>query len=179
VLEKSECRIRNNATGSITTFDEMVLPQDDLAFKRRGTLTLSGNYRLEVIRMEPVDGAPLEISNLEKWKGPISGAFRKARGCVAFRPASPNFLPQRAVWLLSEATFGTSHANGVVLDLPGMAEIQGRFHYHENCFWLENIADNGAVVINDQVIKPRAIVPLMTGKIIKLAGVRFFPRVVT
>jgi hypothetical protein len=65
----------------------------------------------------------------------------------------------------------------LVIDLPGLAEIQGRFRHYQNCFWLENSVDNGAVVIDSHVVKPRAIVPLVTGKIIKLAGVRFLPRI--
>jgi hypothetical protein len=178
-LERGECRIRDTATASITTYEDVPLTEFSAVLKRRGTLNLSGNYRLEIIKIDPANGAVLDISNLENWKGPLSTDSPKASGCVSFKAASANVLPQSACWLLSEGTFGTSQANALVIDLPGLAEIQGRFRHFQNCFWLENSVDNGAVVIDNHVVKPRSLVPLVTGKIIKLAGVRFTPRITT
>ena len=177
VLERGECRIRDTATASITTYEDVSLTDTSAILKRRGVLNLSGNYRLEISKLDSAKGAPLSISNLESWKGPLSTDAAKASGCVSFKAASANVLPQSAVWLLSEGTFGTSQANALVFDLPGLAEIQGRFRYYQGCFWLENGVDNGAVVIDNHVVKAGTIVPLMTGKIIKLAGVRFSPRI--
>lgn len=176
-LEHGECRIRDTATASITTYEDIPLTEFVAVLKRRGTLNLSGTYRLEIIKTDSGNGAAPEISNLESWKGPISSGPQKASGSVSFKATSANVLPQHACWLLSEGTFGTSQANAVVIDLPGLAEIQGRFRHYQNCFWLENCADNDAVVIDNHILKPQSVVPLVTGKIIKLAGVRYFPRI--
>ncbi len=179
LLERGECRIRDTATASVTTYEDVSLTETSAVLKRRGMLNLSGNYRLEIIKGDPAKGAPLNISNLESWKGPLSAATPKTSGYVSFKAASANVLPQSACWLLSEGTFGTSQANALVIDLPGLAEIQGRFRFYQDCFWLENGVDNGAVVIDNHVVKAGTIVPLVTGTIIKLAGVRFSPRIKT
>jgi hypothetical protein len=175
--EGDECRIRNTATASVTSFEEQSLEIKDFIFKQRGTVNLSGSYRVEAIRMSPPPAKPVDISNLESWKGPAQARTSSLTGCVVFRPATAHVLPQLAVWIFSEAAFGTSQANALALDLPGLAEVQGRIHHLHGCFWLENVVGNGAVMVDDQIAKARSIIPIVAGKIIKLAGVRFYPRI--
>ena len=60
-----------------------------------------------------------------------------------------------------------------MLEWTELAEIQGRFHHYRGCFWLENLAENGVVRVDNHSLHPGEIVPLATGQQVTL-GSRIF-----
>ena len=114
---------------------------------------------MDVLPVASAYTGDLEIRNISLWAGP-EGQIKTARGAVRFCPINTELAHHDAVWLFTDAAFGTSRSNPIVLDVPGLAEIQGRFHHHRGCFWLENRAANKAVSVNSQVLNPNEIVPL-------------------
>ena len=163
IREGAVLAIRNIASGSITTFDDQDLAgAETLILDGVGILNLSGIYQLEVARFPTTLGdagpAPHEES---------------ARGSVGFEAKTSNSLPQLAIWLLSDASFGTNRANPLRLDLPGLAEIQGRFHYDQGMFWIESVADNSAVQVDAVALRRGEVVPLAQGMKVRLGSQSF------
>jgi hypothetical protein len=174
-VEDGNCLVRGSATAAATLLDGAPVEESGLPLKQRCTLNLGGHYFLDVTHMTPLHD-PV-ITNLKDWKGAVSETPRDVRGCVRFVPITANVLPQASIWLLTEATFGTSRSNGIVLEHKELAEIQGRLHYLQGCFWVENCVDNGAVKVDDLTVKLGTLVPLVTGKILKLGGKRYRPKI--
>jgi len=81
--------------------------------------------------------------------------------------------PWQSLWLLSDATFGSSHATPLPLSLPALAEIQGRFFYFCSCFWIQNLVANSAVAVDGRVLSENETCPLGSGMKILLAGAVF------
>jgi hypothetical protein len=163
----------NTAVGSLTTYEGQDIAAAGIELQRRGLLNLSGIYLLDVLHVPGAREAPV-IANFADWKGrafPATAA--PARGSVRLLPRTAQVLPQNSTWLLSEATFGTSKVNPVTLDLPGVAEIQGRIHYLHGAFWVESLADNASVRLNDAPLPPGALAPLCTGQTLKLGTTSF------
>jgi hypothetical protein len=159
----STIAIKNNASGSITTFDGQDLAgAETLGLDGIGTLNLSGIYELGVARFPStfagVPGAPHDET---------------PRGSVAFVSRTANTLPQHALWLLTDGSFGTSGANPLRLEFAGLAEIQGRFHHDQGIFWIESVVANGAVQVEDVTLAPGQIAPLEHGMRLRL-GDRWF-----
>ena len=86
----------------------------------------------------------------------------------AFLPTNTDLAFHDAVWLPSDGTFGTSRANPIVMNAPGLAEIQGRFHHWRGCFWLENPIGNNMVRLAGVTLKSNDMVPLVNGIILEL-----------
>ncbi len=151
--------VRNVAAGSLTTFDGQDLTASDtLTFQGTGSLNLSGIYELGVVRF------PSTLSGGNTEAGP---------GSVGFIPRTPNTLPQQVLWLWSDGSFGSSAANPLRLDVPGLAEIQGRFHYDQGLFWIESVIDNGAVEVNGLTLERGWVVPLAQGMKVRLGDASF------
>jgi predicted component of type VI protein secretion system len=55
-----------------------------------------------------------------------------------------------------------------MLDVEGIAEIQGRFHYDQGFFWIESVIDNDAVQVDDLKLERGQIVPLRQGMRVRL-----------
>jgi len=167
--------VRDNETSNHT-----VLAGQDLTGKegepleRRGILKIANVYSLDVTPF--LSNAPEgpNIGNLRNWSGSqIEPAAPAIRGSVRFIPMTPQVLPQNAVWLITDGAFGTSRANPIIVDVKGLAEIQGRIYHHHGGFWLESSVDNGAAYINSARLEPGFIVPLITGQTIKLGETSF------
>jgi hypothetical protein len=137
-----------------------------------GLLTLGKEYRLEVRPFPSALPASLHIRNLSQWSGPQSGA-PPGRGAVRFQPVGTGLTAGQVVWLLSDAELGSNPAKAAVLELPGLAETQGRVHHHCQCFWLESLAPNGAVRINGRTLQPGEIAPLAGGQKLAIGPVEF------
>ena len=176
-LEGESIVVRSSGAAFSTLDDQSVNPLG-VRLENRGILSVAGNYFLELQHVQSQIVGPLVVSNLEEWKGPLTEIKSIGLGCVRLRPVTPHVLPQHSVWLLSEGTFGTSPSNPIVFNLQDLAEIQGRFHYFQGSFWIENSVDNGAVQLDNQTVKTGSIVPLVSGKTLKLGGQRFHPKII-
>jgi hypothetical protein len=173
-LRGTELVVANAATKGSTAFEgENIVQPEGIPLGNGGVLDLSGIYFLEVARFySPFPHGP-PISNIDRWVGPRSSEPVAVGGSVRFLPVTPHVLPQNSTWLLTDATFGASRANGILLELQGFAEIQGRFHYHRSAFWLENFQDNGAVQLDGKNLEPGSIAPLKDGQTIQLGERKF------
>ena len=164
---------RNTAAGSLTTYDGQDVTAAGTPLHRRGLLNLSGIYLLEVAHI-PSLSKPLQITNLmDRQDDSASHGSPTAHGSVRLSQRSAGVLPQNSTWLLSDATFGSSSINPVILDTPGLADIQGRFHHAQGAFWLESFTDNSEVQLNDQFMMPGWVAPLKTGQTLKLSSVNY------
>ncbi len=157
-----------------TSYNELpVSPSQPAMLERRGELSLGNALALDVQCFpSKFENRLPNISNIRLWAGPPPGK-EPCRGAVRLLPVSGAPLPVQAVWLLSDAEFGTSHHNGVVIPAPSLAEIQGRFIFHRGCFWLENAAPNNAVSIDGHPLEAGHIAPLATGQTLQLGGFEF------
>jgi hypothetical protein len=166
--------VENVAAASLTTFDgQEVTGAEGVPLERRGILNLSGIYFLDVTRFPSAHPQGPTIANLEAWRGTKSTPPSIGSGSVRFMAVTPHVLPQNSSWLLSDATFGTSRINPVILKLDGLAEIQGRFHHYRGGFWVENVAGNSAVMVNGEILPAGSIAPLVDGQVLQLGGSRF------
>lgn len=155
-----------------TSCDGQLLPPGDRAggarFARRATLALAHQYLLDVHHLEATYPEGPNVRGAEPWPPAAAG---RLRGCVAFRPTACEPTPFSSIWLFSEAAFGASAANAWVLAQPGVAEVQGRFHWYRQCFWVEGVASNRAVTIGGRVLQAGEIVPLTTGQRLQIGDV--------
>lgn len=142
--------------------------------ERRGILAVAGIYFLDVTPFcVDVPDDP-QITNLANWQGPNTpDAAVRAKGSVRFLPMTRSVLDQNATWFFTVGTFGTSRSNPVIIDIKGLAEIQGRFYHYLGCFWIETTSDNGAVHLDATRLGPGYIAPLVGGQILKLGEKSF------
>jgi hypothetical protein len=174
VLTGQDIFVRNITTTGRTLLDgEEVAKDEGLPLKEGGVLDLSGAYFLEVTRFPSALPGGLAISNLDLWPGRHSAEMPAVKGCIRFLPVAPHVLPQNSTWLLTDGTFGQSRINPILLELKGLAPIQGRFHYRHGIFWIESFVDNGAVQIEGQALRPGSIVPLAMGQSVRLGEREF------
>ncbi len=117
----------------------------------------------------------LHVDNIRLWSG--SGPSEPTvRGCVRFIPTNSEIALWDALWLFTDANFGTSRLNPLVLDLPGLAEVEGRFLYYRGNFWIE--AFEGANVrVGTFVLRPKEIVPITDAQPITLGKTTFRAKV--
>ena len=166
--------VENVAAASLTTFDgREVTGSEGVLLERRGILNLSGIYFLDVTRFPSAHPQGPTITNLDAWQGKGSAAPSAGNGSVRFVAVTPHVLPQNSSWILSDATFGTSRINPVILNIEGLAEIQGCFHYYQGGFWVENLAENSAVLVDEEVLPAGSIVPLADGQVLQLGETKF------
>jgi hypothetical protein len=172
VAEASEGNItlRDNGSPNGTLFDLQKLPTENGAcLKEKGMLRLGQDYELEVWHQAGAFAGEPPVANARLWRGPAA-TRAPAAGSVRFAPRSCGLALWDAIWLFTDATFGLSRSNPVVIDLPGLAEIQGRFHHWRGSFWIENSSQDSSFVINGITVLCGQIVPLTTGQTIRLAG---------
>ncbi len=161
-----------------STFDGQPLSADHgEPINRRAPLALCAEYFLDVLPVASAYAGDLEIRNITLWAGPEDQP-KNARGAVRFCPINTELAHHDAVWLFTDAAFGTSRSNPIVLAVPGLAEIQGRFHHYRGCFWVENSATNQAVSVNSQALNANEIVPLMNGLFLQLGEVSYRTEVI-
>ena len=168
-LKGAKIFLRDNGTSGHTQFDGQLLnaPEGE-PFERRGILSLAGTYAIDVTPFPSNNPDGPVILNLRNWSGAKAPAIPALGGCVRFLPMSKQVLPQSSCWLLTDGAFGTSRANPMILELKGLAEIQGRFHFYLGGFWLENSVGNEAVSVNNFKLQPGYVIPLVTGQQVKL-----------
>jgi hypothetical protein len=160
--------VRDNDTSNHTMLGGQDLTsKDGDPIERRGILKIANVYSVDVTPFPSNMPEGPAIANLRNWSGPQSGTAPVLRGSVRFIPMTSQVLPQNSTWLLTDGAFGTSRANPIIVDAPGLAEIQGRFHHHLGSFWIESSVNNGAVHVNGARLEPGFIVPLVTGQSVK------------
>ncbi|MCE0522354.1 MAG: toll/interleukin-1 receptor domain-containing protein [Methylacidiphilales bacterium] len=166
--------VRDNETSNHTALGGQELTtKDGEPLERRGILKIANVYSLDVTPFSSNAPEGPAIANLRNWSGAQTETAAILRGSVRFIPMTPQVLPQNATWLLTDGAFGTSRANPIILDVRGLAEIQGRFHHHLGGFWIESPVNNGAVHINGARLEPGFIVPLVTGQTVKFGETSF------
>jgi hypothetical protein len=168
--------IRDNASSNGSALDGHPLDAAGTALERRGRVMLGGAVEIDIARFD--SGRPGEppVANHRQWNGPGQPAV-PARGAVRCEVLAETSQPLNAVWLLTDAAFGTSRSNPVIFDWPELAEIQGRFHHYRGCFWIENLAEGGLVRVDQHTLRPGDLVPLATGQQIRLGSRMFRVRI--
>ena len=141
-----------------------------LTFVERALLRLGDDYELEVWHVESATGGAPNVVNSSRWPGPMTRDLPSPIGAVRFTARNSEAAQWNAVWLLSDASFGRSRSNPVVLDLTGLAEVQGRFHHWRGSFWIEQAQANGAVSVDGQALAAGEIVPLVAGQSLRLGS---------
>jgi hypothetical protein len=165
--------MRDNDSVGGTTFDGQAVPTlGGEPLNRRAVLVLGGEYPLDVQPTPTAYPKGPEIKNISLWNGPQVPP-PDCRGAVRFSPINMELAHHDAIWLFTDATYGTSRSNAIVVPLPGLAEIQGRFHHYRGCFWVENRIANQAVCINQRPLGGNEISPLMSGLTLQLGRVSF------
>lgn len=159
--------LRDNASANGTLFDGVPLDQNGTKLPRQGRLLLAGAVEVDFDRLAPAGETFPSVSNLRQWSGP-DGAPLSHRGAVRFEVVAAEPQPLNAVWLFSDAACGTSRSAAIVLPDPSLAEIQGRFHFFRGCFWLECVASNSGIQVDQTTLRAGEIVPLTTGMLLRL-----------
>jgi len=166
--------VSDNETSNHTTLGGQELTaKDGEPLERRGILKIADIYFLDVTPFSSNAPEGPAIANLPNWSGAKTKTESTIRGSVRFIPMTPQVLPQNSTWLLTDGAFGTSRANPIIVDIRGLAEIQGRFYHYLGGFWIESSVINGAVHINGAQLEPGFIVPLVTGQTVKFGETTF------
>ena len=77
------------------------------------------------------------------------------------------------LWLFTDANFGSSKLNPLVLELPGVNDVEGRFHYYRQNFWIEDLPGGANVMVDDYKLSEREIVPLANGSRVVIGKTTF------
>lgn len=161
--------LRDNSSANGTLFDHVPLDPNGTTLPRQGRLLLAGAVEVDFVRLPPAEEKDPVIANARSWSGPAASTPAQ-RGAVRFEVVTTGEQPLNALWLLSDACFGTSRANAVALTDPALAEVQGRFHHQRGCFWIETLADNSAVQVDRLTLRPGELAPLATGQQLRIGG---------
>jgi len=155
-----------------STFEGLPLGDgENNEIRQRGTLILGGEYALDVTPFPSTLPGGVQIANERLWHGPPASA-PAIRGSVRFLPTNSEIALYDTLWLFTDANFGSSRLNPIVLNLPGVAEAEGRFHYYRGNFWIE--AFQGATLrVNGTELNPNEIVPISNGQEIAIGSAVF------
>lgn len=140
---------------------------------QRGTLTLADEYEIDVTPFETGLSEPLSLQNERLWPGPALATAPLRTGSVRFEPVNTEPSLHDALWIFSDATFGSSHLNPLPLKLPGVGETLGRFHHYRSQFWIESFAEAGEVWVNGYKLLSKDLVPLTDGQRVKIGATEF------
>jgi fibronectin type 3 domain-containing protein len=140
--------------------------------KGRGILRLGPEYVMEVTHYTAHYSGSPEVINAAQWRGPAGGKPR-AGGAVRFQPMNTKLPDWAAVWLLSDGTFGSSTANPIVLQGPGIIDVHGRFHFWRDCFWVENLGATALIRVGELETRTGDFVPLTSAQTLQLGEVVF------
>jgi hypothetical protein len=166
--------VRDAGSANRATFEGHPLSENENdLIDQRGTLILSHEYHLDVTPFESTLAGGLEIVNERLWSGPPASGGSTVRGCVRFMPINSDIALHNALWIFSDANFGCSKLNPLVLDLPGIEEVEGRFHYYRRNFWIEDLPGGSTVSVDDHKLAEREIVPLVNGARVLIGGTIF------
>jgi len=173
-LEGERILLFDGKTTNGSLFDGQAISDEaGYELQQRGTATLGNEYEIDIAPFETGLSEPLSIQNETLWPGPPPVAPSR-QGSVRFEPVNTEPALHDALWIFTDATFGSSHLNPLPLSLPGKIEIQGRIHYYRGQFWVESFAaPGGPIRVNDYLLQPGDIVPLTEGQRVKLGETEF------
>jgi hypothetical protein len=170
--------LRDEGSANGATFEGHPLFMDrDEILDQRGTLILAHEYHLDISPFETTVPKGLRIVNERDWPGPSGSRLGTKWGSVRFTPINSEVAQYHALWLFSDANFGHSTLNCVVINASGLAEVEGRFHYYRQNFWIEDLPEGTAVSVERHKLVPREIVPLANGNTVEIGNVTFRARV--
>jgi ribosomal protein L40E len=165
--------LRDAGSANRSTFEgHPLLFTDDDVLGQRGTLILGHEYHVDVAPFDSTLPAGLRIDNGRDWDGPPEYEVA-LQGAVRFMPINSELALRNAVWIFTDANIGCSRLNAIILDAPGAAEVEGRFHYYRDNFWIEALESGNSIVVDGYELEPRDIVPIVNGSEIAIAGVTF------
>jgi hypothetical protein len=159
--------LRDAGSANRATFEGHSLSetQNDV-IDQRGTLNLSHEYQLDVTPFDSTLEGQLRIANERLWVGQPSQGPAARRGCVRFVPILSEVALYTALWLFTDATCGASKMNPLII--PELAEVEARFHYYRQNFWVEDLAGGSAVILDEHKLVPGEIAPLVNGARLRL-----------
>ena len=159
-----------SANGS--TFDGKALSTEaPLTLLKAGDMQLAEVFSIRVSpRISEHSDLPM-ISNLGNWTGPGRESGFSVAGAIMFLPTELNEV-RLAVWLFTTAPFGRSKASPLDFFLQAGGQETGALHYYRGCFWIEKRAQD-SLSIDDLVLAPAEIAPLVTGQFLGAGGARY------
>jgi hypothetical protein len=165
--------LRDAGSANRSTFEGHPLSfTDDDILGQRGTLILGHEYHIDVAPFDSTLTGDLRIANGDRWDGPPEYEV-PLRGAVRFMPINSELALRNAVWIFTDANIGCSRLNAIVLDAPGAAEVEGRFHYYRDNFWVEALESGNGITVDGRELESRDIVPIVDGSELTIAGVTF------
>ncbi|MEY2565002.1 MAG: hypothetical protein QOH88_3195 [Verrucomicrobiota bacterium] len=169
--------LRDAGSANRSTFEGHPLSlADDDVLGQRGTLILGHEYHIDVAPFDSTLTGKLRIANGGSWDGPPEYEA-PLRGAVRFMPINSELSLRNAVWIFTDANIGCSRLNPITLDAEGAAEVEGRFHYYRDNFWVESLESGNGIAVDGYELRPRDIVPIVDGTEIIIAGVTFRAKV--
>jgi hypothetical protein len=170
--------LRDEGSANGATFEGHPLSRDrDEILDQRGTLILAHEYHLDISPFETTVPKALRIANERDWPGPPGSRLVTKWGSVRFTPINSEVAQHHALWLFRDANFGHSTLNSVIINASGLAEVEGRFHYYRQNFWIEDLPEGTAISVERHKLIPREIVPLANGNVVEIGNVTFRARV--
>lgn len=165
--------LRDAGSANRSTFEGHPLAfTDEDVLGQRGTLILGNEYHIDIAPFESTLTGELQITNGGKWDGPVEYEV-PLRGAVRFLPINSELALRNAIWMFTDANIGCSRLNAIILDAPGAAEVEGRFHYYRDNFWVEALESGNGIVVEGYELQPRDLVPIVDGSEITISGVTF------
>jgi len=166
--------LRDAGSANRATFEGHPLSehQNDL-IDQRGTLILGHEYQLDVTPFDSTLSGPLGIRNERLWNGPPATDLSARRGCVRFIPVNSGIAVYVALWLFTDANFGCSKLNALVLTVPRVAEVEGRFHYYRQNFWIEDLVGGNGITVDEHKLAVGEIVPIVSGARLRIGDTIF------
>jgi TIR domain len=166
--------LRDAGSANRATFEGHLLSEEENDFiDQRGTLILSHEYQLDVTPFASTLSGPLTIVNEGLWSGPPAKPAMSRRGCVRFMPVNSEIAMYIALWVFTDANFGSSKLNPLVLDIPAVAEVEGRFYYYRQNFWIEDLPNGNGVTVEDHALAVGEIVPVVNGARVRIGETTF------
>ena len=168
--------LRDAGSANRSTFEGHPLSFTDDVLGQRGTLILGHEYHIDVAPFDSTLTGELRIGNGRRWDGPPEYEM-PLRGAVRFMPINSGLALRNAVWIFTDANIGCSRLNAIILDASGAAEVEGRFHYYRDNFWIETLESGNGITVDGYELEPRDIVPIVDSSEIKIADVTFLAAV--
>lgn len=147
-------------------------PPADVELAARGTIMLGHEFQIDASPFEEGSEGGPRIRNEKLWPGPPARTVERS-GSVRFMPANSDIAHHLATWIFTDITFGTSRMNPLVLELPGIAEVAGRFLHYRDHFWLETFQADGSIAVNGYALRPGELIPLVDGQDVRLGATEF------
>ncbi len=171
-INNGKILLHDSGSTNESTFEGLPLHfEQNNEIKRRGTLFLGHEYAVDITPFDTTLPGGLQIRNERAWNGPPAKSLG-VNGSVRFIPSNTEVALYDALWLFTDANFGSSRLNPLVLGLSNIGEVEGRFHYHRGNFWVE--AFQGSMIrIGAVALRPNEIVPITHAHEVVIGGTAF------